>query len=90
MANCKIIMKVCDEQKASHVFRHITRRAVFPQTVWLTLRVPTVVEKGGVLDRRWQMGLRGNSRTFVLRCAFFVVIFVFSGWPRWTGTAFSW
>ena len=26
--------------------------------------------------------IRGNSRTFVIRCSFFVVILVLSGWPR--------
>ena len=66
----------------------------FPQTVWLTLGVLTVIVKGRGARSEVPDGIRRNFRGFVLACAFFVAILILFGWPRraWTGFVceFSW
>ena len=44
----------------------------FPQTVWLTLGVLTVVVKGRGARSEVPDGIHRYFRTFVLRCSFFV------------------
>ena len=54
----------------------------FPQTVWLTPGVLTVVVKGRGARSEVANGFRRYFRAFVLRCAFFLVILVLSEWRR--------
>ena len=64
------------------IFAH--RQKIFiPQTMCLTLGVLTVREKRPGFRSEVPDRLRGNSRVFVLRCAFLVVILILLGWPRW-------
>ena len=69
---------------------HFLLETAFPQTVWLTLGFLAVVVKGRGVRSEVASGNRGNFRTFVLACSFFVVTLVLSGWPRWSGAGFSW
>ena len=62
----------------------------FPQTVWLTLGVLTVIVRGRGARSEVPDGIRRYFRGFVLACAFFVVILVLFGWPTWSGAGFSW
>lgn len=45
----------------------------------------------GSCKTRWEVpnGFRCKYRIFVLRSSFFLVVLVFSGWPRWSGMVFS-
>ena len=61
----------------------------FPQTLCLTLGVLTVTVTGRGVRSEVANGFRRKYRTIVLRCSFFVVIFVLSRCRRAAGTGFA-
>ena len=61
----------------------------FPQTVWLTLGVLTVIVKGRGVRSEVADGIRRYFRAFVLACACFVAIYVLSDVSRPTRTGFT-